>query len=178
LTAAKMMLEFIPIKDHEMAVYTEKIQHIVSAAVEEVNKMCNDINPGDLNHVSLLLLIEDLVYRTNREKPVKVVIDKSGFKGNKSRNSELELTFLRFIQDILHRITHLSKSTHCLLTLADQDGKLTGVLDCDDNTFDLQGLSKNLKVVNLSNRFEHYGGSFKMEKQKKRVVFTGSLPLN
>lgn len=176
LTAAKMMLEFIPIKDHEMALYTEKIQHIVSAAVEEVNKMCNDINPDSLNHVPLLSLVDDLVYRWNREKSVKVEVDKKRFKGQAHRNTEIELTFLRFIQDILYRVTHFSQATACTVTLSDAEGELFCSIDFDDKKFDLLRLSKNLKVVNLQNRVEHYGGSFEMKKDKKGVQFKISMP--
>jgi signal transduction histidine kinase len=99
LAAAKMMLEGMPCMTQEMECYTRQVSLIIGETVAELNKICNDINPDALRHVSLVELVGDMMTRLAREKNITVEFDGSGYFSKMKRDPEHELTMLRIIQE-------------------------------------------------------------------------------
>ncbi len=166
LTAARMMLEFIPMVNEEMGNYTEKVKFIIYNAVDEVNRICNLINPHSLDHVSLPELLKDQIKRAAKDKNIKIKLDINGFLGGKRCPRESELTMLRVVQDVVYRITNYSHASEASIILTHEKDFLHLDVKFNDPKFDLSRTIRNLRVVNLTNRCEHYGGTYLMEKDK------------
>jgi PAS domain S-box-containing protein len=166
LAAARMMLELIPMVNEEMGEYTQKVKFIIYNAVDEVNRICNLINPNSLDHVSLPELLKDQVKRAAKDKNIKIKLDINGFLGGKRCPRESELTMLRVVQDVVYRITNYSHATEASIILTQEKDFLHLDVTFNDPKFDLSRTIRNLRVVNLSNRCEHYGGTYLMEKNK------------
>lgn len=166
LAAARMMLELIPMVNDEMGEYTKKVKFIIYNAVDEVNRICNLINPNSLDHVSLPELLKDQIKRAAKEKDIKIKLDINGFLGGKRFPRESELTMLRVVQDVVYRITNYSHATEASIILTQEKDFLHLDVLFNDPKFDLPRTIRNLRVVNLANRCEHYGGSYLMEKEK------------
>jgi signal transduction histidine kinase len=166
LSAARMMLELIPMVNEEMGEYTKKVKYIIYSAVDEVNKICNLINPNSLDHISLPDLLKDQINRAGKDKNIKIKLDINGFLGGKRFPRESELTMLRVVQDIVYRITNHSHATEASIILTQERDYILLEVSFNDPKFDLNRTLKNLRVVNLVNRCEHYGGSYSMKKEK------------
>jgi PAS domain S-box-containing protein len=166
LSAARMMLELIPMVNEEMGEYTQKVKYIIYNAVDEVNRICNLINPNSLDHVSLPDLLKDQINRAAKDKNIKIKLDINGFLGGKRFPRESELTMLRVVQDVVYRITKHSHSTEASIVLTQEKDFIHLDVSFNDAKFDLARTLKNLRVVNLGNRCEHYGGTYLMEKIK------------
>jgi PAS domain S-box-containing protein len=166
LAAARMMLELIPMVNEEMGEYTKKVKFIIYNAVDEVNRICNLINPNSLDHVSLPELLKDQIKRAAKEKDIKIKLDINGFLGGKRCPKDSELTMLRVVQDVVHRITNYSHATEASIILTQEKDFLHLDVLFNDPKFDVPRTLRNLRVVNLANRCEHYGGSYLMEKEK------------
>ena len=160
LTAARMMVEFLPAVNKEMEGYNEKIKDIIYSAVGEVNKLCHEINPDSLGHVSITSLIQDLVSRLNKEKPTVISYDFSGYDKRANKNKDVELTILRAAQESLFRITHFTKSKISTVKLYCQKKKICVDITGDDSNIKVTSLEKHLSIQNLINRCHHFGGSF------------------
>jgi PAS domain S-box-containing protein len=171
LSAARMMLELIPMVNEEMGEYTRKVKYIIYNAVDEVNRICNLINPNSLDHISLPDLLKDQVNRAAKDKNIKIKLDINGFLGGKRFPRESELTMLRVIQDIVHRITNHSHATEASILLTQEKDFLWLEVFFNDPKFDLNRTLKNLRLVNLVNRCEHYGGSYSMKKEKGMGIY-------
>ena len=166
LSAARMMLELIPMVNEEMGEYTKKVKYIIYSAVDEVNRICNLINPNSLDHISLPDLLKDQINRAGKDKNIKIKLDINGFLGGKRFPRESELTMLRVVQDIVYRITNHSHATEASIILTQERDFILLEVSFNDPKFDLNRTLKNLRVVNLANRCEHYGGSYSMKKEK------------
>lgn len=166
LAAARMMLELIPMVNEEMGEYTKKVKYIIYNAVDEVNRICNLINPDSLDHVSLPELLKDQVKRAAKDKNIKIKLDINGFLGGKRCPRESELTMLRVVQDVVYRITNHSHASEASIILTQEKDFLHLDVTFNDPKFDLARTLRNLRVVNLANRCEHYGGTYLMEKDK------------
>jgi signal transduction histidine kinase len=178
LTAAKMMMEFLPVINEEVTKYTGKVKEIIYAAVDEVNKICNTINPDSLQFVALPDLVKDMVSILNREKHIKIEMEMTGYETKVKKDKDRELTVFRVIQDCLHRITHESKANNAKIKLESNSEFIMLELYCDDEKLDLAKLSRDLYITNLINRCEHFGGTFHMEKVKgEGAYFRVSIPM-
>lgn len=166
LSAARMMLELIPMVNEEMGEYTKKIKYIIYNAVDEVNKICNLINPNSLDHISLPDLLKDQINLAAKDKHIKIELDINGFLRGKRFPKESELTMLRVVQDIVHRITNHSHATEASIVLTEERDFILLKVFFNDPKFDLSRTLKNLRVVNLVNRCEHFGGLYLMKKEK------------
>lgn len=170
LAAARMMLELIPMVNEEMGEYTQKVKFIIYNAVDEVNRICNLINPNSLDHVSLPDLLRDQIYRAAKGKNIKIKLDINGFLGGKKFPRESELTMLRVVQDIVYRITNHSHASEASVILSQEKDFIHLNVTFNDPKFDLNRTLKNLRVVTLVNRCEHYGGNYLMEKEKGKGI--------
>lgn len=164
LAAARMMLEFMPQISEESARYTEKIRQIIYTAVDEVNKIFNDIDPDALHHVDLGSLVKDLIQRLNKDRHFKVEMNMHEYAIDSKKKYESELTIYRVIQDVLKRIFLHSKgeSVQIKLQIVQQEIRLE--IFTDDPRFNTSVVSTDLFMINLANRCEHFGGSFTFEK--------------
>lgn len=170
LAAARMMLELIPMVNEEMGEYTKKVKYIIYNAVDEVNKICNLINPDSLDHVSLPELLKDQIKRAAKEKDIRIKLDINGFLGGKRFPKDSELTMLRVVQDIVHRITEYSKATDASIVLTQEKDILQLDVSFNDPKFDLARTQRNLRVTNLISRCEHFGGYYKLAKDKGKGI--------
>jgi signal transduction histidine kinase len=178
LTAARMMLEFIPVMSEEMGRYTEKVKQIIYTAVDEVNKIFNDINPDALQHVAMGDLIRDMIQRMNKDRHIKVELDMQGYETGAKKNHDRELTLLRVVQEALHRVFSQSKGERLVIRLHCHQEYMLFELFANDPDFDLDSVSGDLRMVNLTNRCEHFGGTFHLEKARgEGVYFKASVPL-
>lgn len=176
LAAARMMLEFMPEVNEESARYTEKIRQIIYTAVDEVNKIFNDIDPDALHHVDIGALVKDLVQRLNKDRHFKVDLDLSGYVAAQKKNYEGELTIFRVIQDVLKKIFMHSSGELIQIKLSYNSSKILLTLFTDDPAFNTTLYSRDLNVVSLSNRCAHFGGDFTVEKSTgKGVYFRASV---
>ena len=166
LAAARMMLEFIPMVNEEMGAYTEKVKYIIYNAVDEVNRICNILNPHSLDQVSLPELLKDQVQKFIQGKKIKVNLEVNGFQKEKRYPRSSELTVLRVVQDAVYRISEYSNATKLDILLKNEHGFMLIDIFFDDPKFDLARTTRNLRVVNLANRCEHFGGSYHLEKEK------------
>jgi len=166
LAAGRMMLELIPMVNEEMGEYTKKVKFIIYNAVDEVNRICNLINPSSLDHVSLPDLLKDQINRAAKGKNIKIKLDINGFLGGKRFPRESELTMLRVVQDVVYRITNHSHATEASIILTQEKDYIHLDVSFNDPKFDLNRTLKNLRVINLVNRCEHYGGTYLMKKEK------------
>jgi PAS domain S-box-containing protein len=177
LTAARMMVEFLPAVNKEMEGYNDKIKDIIHAAVDEVNKLCHEINPDSLTLVSITSLIQDLVSRLNKEKPTVISYDFSGYDKRANKNEQVELTILRAAQESLYRITHFTKSKTSTIKLYCQKKNICVDVTGDDRNIKLTSLEKYLSIQNLVNRCEHFGGSFSIASDEVNGInFSARIP--
>jgi PAS domain S-box-containing protein len=170
LSAARMMLEFIPMINEEMGAYTEKVKFIIYSAVDEVNRICNLINPNSLDQVSLPELLKDQIQRATKDKKLTIDFTVNGFQKEKRNPRESELTMLRVIQDAVYRMSQYSNAKHADINLRNEHGFMLLDIFFDDPKFDLARTTRNLRVVNLANRCEHFGGSYHLEKEKNKGI--------
>lgn len=178
LTAGRMMLEFLPVMDKAIGEFTEKVKQIMYSAVDEVNKICNDINPDSLTHIPLTDLVTDLVNRLNKGKTISISFDHSGFSPNKKKNKDHELTILRAIQECLQTIVHESIAQVATIHLESNNDFMLLEVFCDDKKLNINHLSANLRIKNIVNRCDLYGGSFHLEKKKNEgTLFKASIPV-
>ena len=178
LTAGRMMLEFLPVMDKAIGEFTEKVKQIMYSAVDEVNKICNDINPDSLTHIPLTDLVTDLVNRLNKGKSISITFDHSGFSPSKKKNKDHELTILRAIQECLQTIVHESAAQMATIHLESNNDFMLLEVFCDDKKLNINHLSANLRIKNIVNRCDLYGGSFHLEKKKNEgVLFKASIPV-
>jgi len=178
LTAGRMMLEFLPVMDKAIGEFTEKVKQIMYSAVDEVNKICNDINPDSLTHIPLTDLVTDLVYRLNKGKAISITFDHSGFFPSKKKNKDHELTILRAIQECLQTIVHESAAKMATIHLESNNDFMLLEVFCDDKKLNIHHLSANLRIKNIVNRCDLFGGSFHLEKKKNEgVLFKASIPV-
>ena len=178
LTAGRMMLEFLPVMDKAIGEFTEKVKQIMYSAVDEVNKICNDINPDSLTHIPLTDLVTDLVNRLNKGKSISITFDHSGFFPSKKKNKDHELTILRAIQECLQTIVHESAAQMATIHLESNNDFMLLEVFCDDKKLIINHLSANLRIKNIVNRCDLYGGSFHLEKKKNEgVLFKASIPV-
>lgn len=73
---------------------------------------------------------------------------------------------LRVVQDVVYRITNHSHASEASIILTQEKDFLHLDVTFNDPKFDLARTLRNLRVVNLANRCEHYGGTYLMEKDK------------
>jgi len=178
LTAGRMMLEFLPVMDKAIGEFTEKVKQIMYSAVDEVNKICNDINPDSLTHIPLTDLVTDLVTRLNKGKTISITFDYSGFSPSKKKNKDHELTILRAIQECLLIIVHESAAQIATIHLESNNDFMLLEVFCDDKKLNIHLLSANLRMKNIVNRCDLFGGSFHLEKRKNEgVLFKASIPV-
>jgi len=178
LTAGRMMLEFLPVMDKAVGEFTEKIKEIIYSAVDEVNKICNDINPDSLILIPLTDLVTDLVNRLNKGKKVAISFDHHEYLPSITKSKEHELTILRVIQECLHIIVHTSAATAATIQLESNNDFILLEVFCDDKKLDIKKLSANLRINNMVNRCELFGGAFHLEKMKNEgVLFKASIPV-
>lgn len=177
LTAGRMMLEFLPVMDKAVGEFTEKVKQIMYSAVDEINKICNDINPDSLSHIPLTDLVTDLVNRLNKGKTIFISFDHSGFSPSK-KNKNHELTILRAIQECLRTIVQESSAQKATIHLESNHDFMLLEVFCDDKKLNINHLSTNLRFKNIVNRCDLYGGSFHLEKKKNEgVLFKASIPV-
>jgi signal transduction histidine kinase len=178
LTAGRMMLEFLPVMDKAVGEFTEKVKQIMYSAVDEVNKICNDINPDSLAHISLTDLVTDLVNRLTKGKTISISFDHSGFSPSKKKNKDHELTILRAIQECLHIIVHESAAQSATIHLESNNDFMLLEVFCDDKKLKVNSLSSALRMKNMVNRCELFGGSFHLEKKgSEGMLFKASIPV-
>ena len=178
LTAGRMMLEFLPVMDKAVGEFTEKVKQIMYSAVDEVNKICNDINPDSLTHIPLTDLVTDLVNRLNKGKAISITFDHSAFFPSKKKNKDHELTILRAIQECLQTIVHESAAKMATIHLESNNDFMLLEVFCDDKKLNIHHLSANLRIKNIVNRCDLFGGSFHLEKKKNEgVLFKTSIPV-
>ncbi len=178
LTAGRMMLEFLPVMDKAIGEFTEKVKQIMYSAVDEVNKICNDINPDSLTHIPLTDLVTDLVNRLNKGKAISITFDHIGFLPSKKKNKDHELTILRAIQECLQTIVHESAAKMATIHLESNNDFMLLEVFCDDKKLNIHHLSANLRIKNIVNRCDLFGGSFHLEKKKNEgVLFKASIPV-
>jgi PAS domain S-box-containing protein len=178
LTAGRMMLEFLPVMDKAVGEFTEKVKQIMYSAVDEVNKICNDINPDSLTHIPLTDLVKDLVNRLNKAKTISISFDYSGFTSSRRKNKDHELTILRAIQECLQTIVHESASKQATIHLECNNDFMLLEVFCDDKKLNIHHLSANLRIKNIVNRCDLFGGSFHLEKKKNEgILFKASIPV-
>ncbi len=178
LTAGRMMLEFLPVMDKAVGEFTEKVKQIMYSAVDEVNKICNDINPDSLAHIPLTELVTDLVNRLNKGKTISISFDHKSFSPSKKKNKDHELTILRAIQECLHTIVHESASKQATIHLESNNDFMLLEVFCDDKKLQIGRLSSNLRIKNIVNRCDLFGGSFHLEKKgNEGVIFKASIPV-
>ena len=178
LTAGRMMLEFLPVMDKAIGEFTEKVKQIMYSAVDEVNKICNDINPDSLTHIPLTDLVTDLVNRLNKGKKISISFDHSGYFPSKNKNKDHELTILRAIQECLHTIVHESAAQLATIHLESNNDFMLLEVFCDDKKLNINLLSANLRIKNIVNRCDLFGGSFHLEKKKNEgILFKASIPV-
>ncbi len=176
LTAGRMMLEFLPVMDKAIGEFTEKVKQIMYSAVDEVNKICNDINPDSLTQIPLTDLVTDLVTRLNKGKTIVITFDHSGFFPTKKKNHEL--TILRAIQECLQTIVHGSAAQFATIHLENNNDFMLLEVFCDDKKLNINLLSANLRLKNIVNRCDLFGGTFHLEKKKNEgVLFRASIPV-
>lgn len=164
LAAARMMLEFMPVINEETGRYTEKVSQILYQAVDQVNKIFNDINPEVLDQVELEGLVKDLIQRLNKDRHFKIEFDLNGYTCSGKQNRDSELTIYRVIQDVLKRVFLNSKGSIVRLTLTCEMNQISLQIFTDDADLNIAAMASDLQVVNLINRCEHYGGFFVFEK--------------
>lgn len=178
LTAGRMMLEFLPVMDKAVGEFTEKVKQIMYSAVDEVNKICNDINPDSLVHIPLPDLVTDLVNRLTKGKTISISFDHSGFTSSKKKNKDHELTILRAIQECLHIIVHESAAKQAAIHLESNNEFMLLEVFCDDKKLNVNLLSSALRLKNMVNRCDLFGGSFHLEKKKNEgILFKASIPV-
>jgi glucose-6-phosphate-specific signal transduction histidine kinase len=178
LTAGRMMLEFLPVMDKAVGEFTEKVKQIMYSAVDEVNKICNDINPDSLTHIPLTDLVTDLVNRLNKGKAISITFDHKSFSPSKKKNKDHELTILRAIQECLHTIVYESAAEQATIHLESNNDFMLLEVFCDDKKLNINLLSANLRIKNIVNRCDLFGGSFHLEKKKNEgVLFRASIPV-
>ena len=178
LTAGRMMLEFLPVMDKAIGEFTEKVKQIMYSAVDEVNKICNDINPDSLLHIPLTDLITDLVNRLNKAKSISISFDHSRFSPSKRKNKDHELTILRAIQECLQTIVHESAAQLATIHLESNNDFMLLEVFCDDKKLNINLLSANLRIKNIVNRCDLFGGTFHLEKKKNEgVLFKALIPV-
>ena len=178
LTAGRMMLEFLPVMDKALGEFTEKVKQIMYTAVDEVNKICNDINPDSLTQIPLTDLITDLVNRLNKAKTISISFDHSRFFPSKKKNKDHELTILRATQECLQTIVHESAAKVATIHLESNNDFMLLEVFCDDKKLNIQHLSSNLRIKNIANRCDLFGGTFHLEKKKNEgVLFRASIPM-
>jgi two-component system NarL family sensor kinase len=177
LATAKLMLENMPCVTEEMECYTKQISTIISKTLLELNKICNDINPDALRHVSLVSLVGDMLTRLAREKSIVVHFDGSGYRADLKRNPEHELTMLRIIQECIYKVLISSNATKLNIVLETLDYSMFLEMVCNDEMMDLNDLNQDIAIRNLYNRSVHFGGSFKIDRPTNReIVFCASIP--
>ena len=178
LTAGRMMLEFLPVMDKALGEFTEKVKQIMYTAVDEVNKICNDINPDSLTQIPLTDLITDLVNRLNKAKTISISFDHSRFLPSKKKNKDHELTILRATQECLQTIVHESAAKLATIHLESNNDFMLLEVFCDDKKLNIHLLSSNLRIKNIVNRCDLFGGTFHLEKKKNEgVLFRASIPV-
>ena len=178
LTAGRMMLEFLPVMDKAIGEFTEKVKQIMYSAVDEVNKICNDINPDSLLHIPLTDLVTDLVNRLNKGKTISIIFDHSGYSPTKKKNKDHELTILRAIQECMQAIVHESAAQLATIHLETNNDFMLLEVFCDDKKLNINLLSANLRIKNIVNRCDLFGGTFHLEKKKNEgVLFKASIPV-
>jgi len=178
LTAGRMMLEFLPVMDKAIGEFTEKVKQIMYSAVDEVNKICNDINPDSLPHIPLTDLVTDLVNRLNKGKTISISFDHSGFSPGNKKNKDHELTILRAIQECLKTIFQESAAQVATIHLESNNDFMLLEVFCDDKKLNINLLSANLRIKNIINRCDLFGGTFHLEKKKNEgVLFKASIPV-
>ena len=178
LTAGRMMLEFLPVMDKAIGEFTEKVKQIMYSAVDEVNKICNDINPDSLLHIPLTDLVTDLVNRLNKGKTISIIFDHSRFSPTKKKNKDNELTILRAIQECMQTIVHESAAQFATIHLESNNDFMLLEVFCDDKKLNINLLSANLRIKNIVNRCDLFGGTFHLEKKKNEgVMFKASIPV-
>ncbi len=176
LAAARMMLEFMPEINEESARYTDKIRKIIHTAVDEVNKIFNDINPDALHHVEIGALTGDLIQRLNKDRHFKIDLDLSEYPAAQKKNYHSELTIFRVIQDVLKKIFLQAKGEIIQLRLSCKNSKIEMTVFTDDPDFNISLYEKDLNSSSLSNRCAHFGGHFSVEKSTgKGVYFRASV---
>lgn len=172
------MLEFLPVMDKAVGEFTEKVKQIMYSAVDEINKICNDINPDSLSHIPLTDLVTDLVNRLNKGKTISISFDHSGFSPSKKKNTDHELTILRAIQECLRTIVQESSAQKATIHLESNHDFMLLEVFCDDKKLNINHLSANLRFKSIVNRCDLYGGSFHLEKKKNEgVLFKASIPV-
>ena len=177
LAAAKMMLEGMPCMTRELECYTRQVSLIIGETVAELNKICNDINPDALRHVSLVELVGDMLTRLTKEKNIAVEFDGSGYFSKLKRDPEHELTMLRIIQECVYRVMISSNATRMSVILETLDFDMYLEMVCNDEQMDPDSLRHDIAIQNLYNRSSHFGGSFRMERPSNRTfVFSARIP--
>jgi PAS domain S-box-containing protein len=171
LAAARMMLEFMPEVNEESGRYTEKIRQIIYTAVDEVNKIFNDINPDALHHVDIGSLVSDLIQRLNKDRHFKVDLDLQGYLTTQKKNDQSELTIYRVIQYVLKTIFLHAKGELIKVRLSHNASKIELTVFTDDPDFSIPLHAKDLNSVSLSNRCAHFGGGFSVEKSTGMGVY-------
>ena len=178
LTAGRMMLEFLPVMDKAVGDFTEKIKEIMYSAVDEVNKICSDINPDALNHISLTDLVKDLVNRLNKTNKVVIGFDHHLYLSSTSKNKEQELAILRVIQGCLFTLMHESASSTISIQLESNNDRILLELSCNDKKLRLKKFTANPRIHNLANRCALLDGEFHFEKAKNEgVLIKASIPV-
>lgn len=177
LAAAKMMLEGMPCMTRELECYTKQVSLIIGETVAELNKICNDINPDALRHVSLVSLVDDMLSRLAREKNLKVEFDGSAYLRMMKRHPDHELTMLRIIQECIYRVMLSSNATKLSVVLESLDYDMCLEMICNDEQLDQDVLANDIAIQNLYNRSSHFGGSFRMDRPSNRTfIFSARIP--
>lgn len=177
LASAKLMLENMPCMTQELACYTNQVSSIISKTLNELNKICNDIDPDALRHVTLVSLVKDMLTRLAHEKSIVVHFDGSGYRSDLKKDPEHELTMLRIIQECIYRIMISSNATKLSIVLETLDYNMFLEVVCNDERMDLNELNNDLAILNLKNRSIHFGGGFRVERPTNReVVFSANIP--
>lgn len=172
------MLEFLPEMDKATGEFIQNVKLIVYSAVDEVNKICNDINPDTLTHIPLTDIIRDLVNRLNKEKTISISFDHSGFYPSKKKNKDHELTILRAVQECLQKIVHESAAELATIHLESKNDFMLLEVFCDDKKLNINRLSSNLRIINIVKRCKLFGGSFHLERKGTGgIIFKASMPV-
>ena len=88
------------------------------------------------------------------------------------------MTILRATQECLQTIVHESAAKVATIHLESNNDFMLLEVFCDDKKLNIQHLSSNLRIKNIANRCDLFGGTFHLEKKKNEgVLFRASIPV-